>query len=188
MRQQRPQETAVVSCILVNCSIIRDLHVIYIGVGRGWRWEEREREREKRERVVINDIYRTEIKVRRVAVWLDSFRSWTLEEEEEEDFVTAAVFDCCCCRCEEEKASLTIRCSDVAAMSREDWKRSRLWRKIFVGLKRGRTKKERKSAVLWLDKETKQKNKNKIKNWPFCITQKACSYELPPDITKHVIK
>lgn len=47
----------------------------------------------------------------------------------------AAQFDCRCCE------SLTIlRGSDL--ISREAWKRSRFWRKIFVGLKRGKTKRE----------------------------------------------
>ena len=60
----------------------------------------------------------------------ESFRSWILMEEEFDDW-----------RCEGSGSLLTIRWSD-AAMSKEAWKRWRLWRKIFVGLKRGSAKRE----------------------------------------------
>ena len=46
--------------------------------------------------------------------------SWTLE-----DFVTAAEFDDSG-RCEENVSLMVVMCSDDVAMSREDWKRSRL--------------------------------------------------------------
>ena len=116
----------------------------------------------------------------------DSFRSWRTWLELEEVFVVTAAEEEFDCRCEEENAvSLTILrwwlvwwwwWLDVV-MRREAWNSSRLWRKIFVGLKRGRAKKE------GYDERQEQRKYYFLKNWPFCITQNACSQELPPDIT-----